>query len=420
MKIALSRTAAPRVKEAVVLTHMLGRYLDDFGNVLHYLHGDGYRVTIYASPPLPTDELSIDSEQVFAEYQRLLPPDVEVRQLPYVRGLRMSPLDVLRMVALGVRLARRHPDAVFQLWSVYLIIAVGVPLRVLQRRSIYLVTGLGPVLGSRGRRFLAFRVVILAAYRFLMSGRNSRCLNHNAEDRAVLARRLHASPEKFVVTPGCGVDPSLFPYREQLPDNPVPVVLVPARLIADKGIHEAVAASGMMHARGVAHEMWFTGAVEPYPWIRVTDNDIEQAQRGNPCVRFIGYQPSMPPVYAKVDVVCYPTRYPEGTPTVLIEAAASGRAAITCDTVGAREIVLHERTGLVVPQNDARALAAGLERLLLDPGLRDRFRVAAHTHYLAHYTKDAALRATLVAFESLGCEFQSERTAPDVRVGVWT
>jgi glycosyltransferase involved in cell wall biosynthesis len=402
-------------KEAVVVTHQLARYLDDFGNVVRYLVSDGYAVTIYASVPKESRYLTTDSADYFEHYRQKLPSSVVVKPLPYVRGGRMKPWEVLQLMALGLRMGRRHPDAMFLMWSVYLIIACGVPLRLLNRRSLYMVTGLGPVLGGKGPRFRFFRTIILTVYAFLMSGRNSRCLNHNSEDKLFLAKRLHADPDKFFVTPGCGVDPTVFPFFEHYAGNRTPVIVMPARLIDSKGIREAVAASGVLRDRGIAHEMRFTGAVEPLPWIRLTQEEIDRYQEANPCVRFIGFQPSMPEVYEQSDIVCYPTRYPEGTPTVLIEAAATGRAAVTCNTVGAREIVVHEQTGFVVPQRDVKRIADALQRLIEDPDLRERFRRNAYEHFLAHYTKDMALVATLAAFESVGMTFELPKSAPDIR-----
>jgi glycosyltransferase involved in cell wall biosynthesis len=403
-------------RETVILTHMLGRFLDDFGNVVRYLEKDGVKVTIYASLPLNTPKLSIDSATLFDEYRSKLPPSIDVKPLPYCRGGKMMPWEALQMFVLGFRLARRHPDAMFQMWSVYVIIACGLPLRIFNRRSLYMVTGLGPVLGSTGKRFRLIRALIFSVYRYLMSGRNSRCLNHNGDDRLFLAERLHADPGKFFVTPGCGVDPEVFPYFEERAGNEHPVVVVPARLIEDKGILEAVEASGILRDRGVVHEMWFTGAVEPYPWIRVTQEDIDRAEERNPYVKFIGYQPSMPPVYQKADIVCLPTRYPEGTPTVLIEAAATGRVAVTCDTVGAREIVVNGETGLVVPQRDTTALADALETIMSSPDLYERMRTAAYAHFRRSYTKDMALETTLAAFESVDFRFGAPKTASDIRI----
>jgi len=83
--------------------------------------------------------------------------------------------------------------------------------------------------------------------------------------------------------------------------------------------------------------------------------------------------------------------------------------------VGAREIVVHEQTGFVVPQRDVKRIADALQRLIEDPDLRERFRRNAYEHFLAHYTKDMALVATLAAFESVGMTFELPKSAPDIR-----
>ena len=62
----------------------------------------------------------------------------------------------------------------------------------------------------------------------------------------------------------------------------------------------------------------------------------------------------------------------ENLPMCVVEAFAYG-LAVVCTPVGAvPEIVEHERTGLLVPVNNASALASALERLLADPALRTR------------------------------------------------
>ena len=124
----------------------------------------------------------------------------------------------------------------------------------------------------------------------------------------------------------------------------------------------------------------------------------------------------MPPVYADADVVLYPTRYPEGTPTVLIEAAASSRPAVSCDTVGAREIVVDGRTGYVLLGSTSMEPRHRLQQLLDDPTL-PRMRREAHQHFLDGYTKDAALVATLAAFSSVGFTFTTPMSAKDIRAG---
>ena len=67
----------------------------------------------------------------------------------------------------------------------------------------------------------------------------------------------------------------------------------------------------------------------------------------------------------------------DGLPTSVLEAMASGVPVVTTAVNGLEEAVLHERTGLVVPERDPAALAAALERVLTDPELAARLARAA-------------------------------------------
>jgi len=62
--------------------------------------------------------------------------------------------------------------------------------------------------------------------------------------------------------------------------------------------------------------------------------------------------------------------YREGLPRVLIEAAASGRAIVTSDVPGCREIVRDGDTGILVPVRDGPATADALRTLIEDDDLR--------------------------------------------------
>src|SRR3546814_2518417 len=81
-------------------------------------------------------------------------------------------------------------------------------------------------------------------------------------------------------------------------------------------------------------------------------------------------------LWARSHVAVLPS-YREGLPKALLEAAASGRAMVATDVPGCREIVRHEDTGLLVPAQDAAALADAIRRLVNDGTLRrDRKSVA--------------------------------------------
>jgi glycosyltransferase involved in cell wall biosynthesis len=60
----------------------------------------------------------------------------------------------------------------------------------------------------------------------------------------------------------------------------------------------------------------------------------------------------------------------DGLPNVIVEAASQGLACIGTELSGIPEFLSHEHTGLLIPPDDAPALAAALARLIGDPGLR--------------------------------------------------
>jgi glycosyltransferase involved in cell wall biosynthesis len=62
----------------------------------------------------------------------------------------------------------------------------------------------------------------------------------------------------------------------------------------------------------------------------------------------------------------------EGLPRALSQALAAGRPVVAYDCDGAREICLHDKTGLLVQPHDLAELKASLLRLVNDPGLRSR------------------------------------------------
>ena len=85
-------------------------------------------------------------------------------------------------------------------------------------------------------------------------------------------------------------------------------------------------------------------------------------------VRFPGFVTSMPAALAAMDVaVCASTRG-EGLTGSVREALAMARPVVSTDVAGNRELVRHGKTGLLVPPQDAVALAAAIKRLLDDRG----------------------------------------------------
>lgn len=113
-------------------------------------------------------------------------------------------------------------------------------------------------------------------------------------------------------------------------------------------------------------------------------------------VRFLGSRRDVPALLKAADVFVFPSRT-EGLPNALLEAMAAGRAIVTTDAPGCRDLVDPERTGLVVQREDVSALAGAMERLVADAALRSRLGDAACWEVERHWH----IRDTLAAYASL-------------------
>lgn len=109
-------------------------------------------------------------------------------------------------------------------------------------------------------------------------------------------------------------------------------------------------------------------------------------------VRFLGWtdDATLPALYRAADVCLVPSLY-EPFGLVALEAMRGGCAVVAGATGGLREVV-PEGTGLRVPPDDVRALAAALRRLLDDDGLRRRLVLAGAAHAARFSWDDAAAR----------------------------
>jgi glycosyltransferase involved in cell wall biosynthesis len=93
-------------------------------------------------------------------------------------------------------------------------------------------------------------------------------------------------------------------------------------------------------------------------------------------VRFLGHQANVWPFYFIADIFVLPS-HSEGSPLVLFEAMAAGRAIVATSVGGIPETVENAVSALLVPPRDIMRLKEALRSLCADPAGRARMAVAA-------------------------------------------
>jgi glycosyltransferase involved in cell wall biosynthesis len=115
---------------------------------------------------------------------------------------------------------------------------------------------------------------------------------------------------------------------------------------------------------------------------------------------FLGWREDAAALYEAADIVAVPARH-EPLGNVVIEAWARRRPVVAAASQGPAQLVTDGDTGLLVPVNDAAALATAIRRLIEAPALAGRLAAAGRAAYEAKYTEAAIVRRYLAAFERL-------------------
>lgn len=114
-----------------------------------------------------------------------------------------------------------------------------------------------------------------------------------------------------------------------------------------------------------------------------------------------GFREDAPALSAACDVFCLPSIRREGLSRAIIEAMAYGVPPIVTDSGGSPELVVHGKSGVVVPVKDSAAIASAIERLYRDPPLRQRLGQAARERINSHFRSEDTVRQTIALYQSL-------------------
>lgn len=273
--------------------------------------------------------------------------------------------------------------------------AAGVPARV------NAVAGLGYVFISPSLRARLLRPPVKALLRAALGGAGARLILQNPDDVALFERAALVDARAVRLICGSGVDCRRFVAAERgerAAGAPMRVLLA-ARLLWDKGLGEFVEAARLLKAQGRDLRFLVAGTPDPGNPAAVDEAQV-RAWVDEGLVEWLGHVQDMPALFAGVDVKVLPS-YREGLPKSLIEAAACALPLVTTDVPGCREVVTHERDGLLVPVRDAAALAAAIARLHDDPELAARLGRAAQDKALREFDEGVVIAKTIDVYREL-------------------
>jgi glycosyltransferase involved in cell wall biosynthesis len=262
---------------------------------------------------------------------------------------------------------------------------------------VFALGGLGFIFSSRKRFVQLLRSLLVFVFRILLSGQQSCLILQNPDDRSVLLSAGVMDADQIRLIRGAGVDTSYF-LPQSVPEG-TPLVVLPARMLWDKGVLEFVEVARTLNGKGVNARFALVGPPDPHNPESVPKKQLDQwVKEGD--IEWWGHRYDMRNVYRQATIVCLPS-YREGLPKSLLEAASCSRPIVTYDVPGCREIVSNGVNGILVPFKDQKTLLMAIEKLLGDSELCSHMGKAGRELAEKEFSQEKVAAETIKVWEEV-------------------
>ena len=270
--------------------------------------------------------------------------------------------------------------SIIQLFTIKAVIYGGLCARIIGFKNLIpYITGLG-YLFTDGSNLSKVKFWLLKQFYKLsidINGINLICENKydlNFLKKIIIGKS--ANMLNYHLIPGAGVNLEEFKYLP-LPKG-LPIVVLPARMLWQKGVQEFVDAARILRSQKVKARFCLVGCPDPDNPASISEAKINEWKKEN-VVEIWGHRNDMPLVMSTASIIVLPS-YREGMPKTLLEASASGRAIVTTDVPGCRDAVVKNKTGLIVPVRNAIDLAKSIKNLIDNPKLLNSMGASGRSH----------------------------------------
>lgn len=196
--------------------------------------------------------------------------------------------------------------------------------------------------------------------------------------------------KEVVSFPGSGVNLQYFSPPETEPTKPPFVLTLASRLLWSKGIGWFVEAVKILKQKGLPVEGWLAGPLDNVNPDAINEGQLEEWKKD---IHYWGALNDTADLYRQSHVVILPTRYREGVPKALIEAAACGRPIITMDRPGCNQVLIPGVNGFFV--NTVDEIVESVEKLYSDDSLRLSMARQSRLHAENTFDEQNIIKRTL-------------------------
>ncbi len=272
-----------------------------------------------------------------------------------INGKGINPIQDCGVIKeLKARLSELRPDLICS-FTIKPNLYTAIAARELNIPIIPNITGLGYIFtGASSNWFL--KKIVSRLYKFAFKN-VSLVLFQNNDDKQVL-QTLNIFPAKcnLLTLPGDGVDLAKFKYVGYTQTNSSNTkFLYSGRLLFDKGLAELIVAMRIVKVKYPEATLTILGDYFESNPSAASKADVAKWEQEGLC-KYLGMVDHVAFVIAEHDCVVLPS-HREGMPRALLEASSMGKPIITVNSVGCKDVVIPNITGLMCNVNDSNNLA---------------------------------------------------------------
>ena len=143
-----------------------------------------------------------------------------------------------------------------------------------------------------------------------------------------------------------------------------------SRIVANKGINEFLNSAKILKKKYPDWKFIIVGGLDYKSPDSINKNFLNKFRKKN-IVRIFDYKSDILNYYKNAEIFCLPS-YREGMPKTVLEASSCGLPVVTTDTIGCRDSIVNNFTGLLCKPFDPNDLAKKIEILIKDKNLRKK------------------------------------------------
>ena len=280
----------------------------------------------------------------------------------------LNPLtDIKATIELAKNLKRIRPDIVFSFAAKAVVFGTIAAKLARIPRTVGMIEGLGYTFTDQPHG-LSIRINLIKRTQVLLYKVALPQLDEliflNPDDSKDLLDKYSIKVKRVEILGGIGLNLEDYNYSNTYPVTPTFIFI--ARLLAEKGIHDYIAAARIVKESYPNTKFIVLGAIDEQSLGALKDSELNKYVESN-IIEHLGHVDNVSEWIAKSSVFVLPSYYREGVPRSTQEAMATGRAVITTDVPGCRETVVDGVNGFLVGKWDPEALAEKMIYFIENP-----------------------------------------------------